>query len=128
MKNKNQSLDILHTENSCIFQNIEVIGLTPRRREAFALRACGLTYKRCAQLMGCSADNVKNRIEDLYFEFRVNSTAQLITKAIQAGALRILVLLFAVQIALTNPTPQNCLRAARNIRPPSSRELKVAKC
>lgn len=48
-----------HTENSFVYENIEVTGLTPRRREALALRAYGLTHKRCAQLMGCSADNVK---------------------------------------------------------------------
>jgi DNA-binding CsgD family transcriptional regulator len=127
MKTTAQPNEILHTENTCTFQNIETVGLTPRRREALALRTCGLTYKRCAQLMGCSADNVKNRIEDLYFEFGVNNTAQLITKAIRTGALRILTLIFAAQIALASPS-QHYLRTARNSRPPYSREMRVAKC
>lgn len=127
MKTANNSVEIIHTENSCIFQNIEVVGLTLRRREALALRTCGLSYKRCAQIMHCSADNVKNRIEDLYHEFRVNSTAQLITKTIQAGAMKILITLFAVQIVLASPS-QHYLRTARNSRPPYSREMRLAKC
>lgn len=120
-----QSPEILHTENSCIFQNIEVIGLTKSRRTAFALRTCGLTYKRCAKIMGCSADNVKNRIEDLYFKYHVNSTAQLMAKLIKEGSLKILVYFFAVHILIANPSATQNLRLVRHVRPPSNREMRV---
>lgn len=125
MKAERQSPEILHTEKSCIFQNIEVIGLTYSRRTACALRLCGLTYKRCAQIMGCSADNVKNRIEDLYFKYRVNSTAQLMAKLIKEGSLKILVYVFAVHILIASPPATQNLRLVRNVRPPSNREMRV---
>lgn len=117
--------EILHTENSCIFENIEVIGHTYSRRTACALRLCGLTYKRCAQLMGCSADNVKNRIEDLYFKYHVNSTAQLMAKLIKEGSLKILVYVFAVHILIASPSATQNLRLVRNVRPASNREMRV---
>lgn len=117
-----------HTEESFVYENIEVSGLTPRRREALALRACGLSYKRCAQIMGCSADNVKNRIDDLYFEFRASSTPQLMTKAIQKGVLRILTLLLAMHLGLASPINNHALRTARIYRQIPSRAMRYEKC
>lgn len=117
--------EILHTENSCIFENIEVIGHTHSRRTACALRLCGLTYKRCAQLMGCSADNVKNRIEDMYFKYQVNSTAQLMAKLIKEGSVKLLLCLLVTNILMASPSATQNLRIVRNARPASSREMRV---
>lgn len=125
MKAERQLPEILHTKNSCIFQNIEVAGLTSSRRTACALRFGGLTYKRCAQLMGCSADNVKNRIEDLYFKYRVNSTAQLMAKLIKEGSVKILLCLLVTNILIASPSATQNLRLVRNVRPPSNREMRV---
>ncbi len=125
MRHITHATQILHTENSCIFENIEVTGLTTSRRTACALRFAGLTYKRCAQLMGCSADNVKNRIEDMYFKYRVNSTTQLMAKLIKEGSLKILAYFFAVHILVASPSTTQNLRIVRNVRPASSREMRV---
>lgn len=128
MNAANQSPEILHTENSCIFQNIEVAGLTSSRRTACALRFGGLTYKRCAQIMGCSADNVKNRIEDLYCKYHVNSTAQLMAKLIKEGSVKILLCLLVTNILMASPGSQQFVRTVRNVRPSSSREMRITKC
>lgn len=125
MRHITHATQILHTENSCIFENIEVTGLTTSRRTACALRFAGLTYKRCAQLMGCSADNVKNRIEDMNFKYRVNSTTQLMAKLIKEGSLKILAYFFAVHILVASPSTTQNLRIVRNVRPASSREMRV---
>ena len=110
-----------------VHNNIEVSGLSPRRCEALALRASGLTYKRCAQIMGCSADNVKNRIDDLYFLLHANSTPQLITKSIQKGYLKILTLAIAFFLGLAQPVDHNnYARVARNTRNNSQREQRIS--
>lgn len=125
MRHAMHKAEILHTENSCIFENIEVIGHTYSRRTACALRLCGLTYKRCAQLMGCSADNVKNRIEDMYFKYQVNSTAQLMAKLIKEGSVKLLLCLLVTNILMASPSATQNLRIVRNARPSSSREMRV---
>jgi len=128
MRHVTHTAEIQHTENSCIFENIEVTGFTYSRRTACALRLCGLTYKRCAQLMGCSADNVKNRIEDMYFKYHVNSTAQLMAKLIKEGSVKILLCLLVTNILMASPGSQQFVRTARNVRPSSSREMRITKC
>lgn len=99
--------EILHSDNGYELNNIVVSGLSHSRSLALLLRANGFTYKSCAQIMGCSADNVKNRIEDLYYELRVNSTPQLITKSIQSGYMRLLTVAFAMLLSLAHPTDKN---------------------
>ena len=128
MRHVTHANQIFQTEHSCIFENIEVTGLTTSRRTACALRFAGLTYKRCAQLMGCSADNVKNRIEDMYFKYRVNSTTQLMAKLIKEGSAKILLCILVTNILIASPSATQNLRIVRNVRPASSRELRVTKC
>ena len=116
---------ILRTENGYQLGKLHVSGLTPRESQALLLRATGLSLSDCAQAMGCGKASVQDRIVNLFFKLRVNSTPELITKAFENGFLRFLVLLAAIHLGACEPNDTKFSRV-RVSRAPVRHELKVA--
>ncbi len=116
---------ILRTETGYQLGKLHVSGLTPRESQALLLRATGLSLSDCAQAMGCGKASVQDRIVNLFFKLRVNSTPELITKAFENGFLRFLVLLAAIHLGACEPSDTKIARV-RVSRAPARHELKVA--
>ena len=116
---------ILRTETGYQLGKLHVSGLAPRESQALLLRATGLSINACAQAMNCGKANVQDRIVNLFFKLRVNSTPELITKAFENGFLRFLVLLAAIHLGACEQNDKKFSRV-RVSRAPIRQELKVA--
>lgn len=92
---------ITRTEHGYAYNGLEAIGLPPRESQALLLRASGKTGPQCAAIMGCSAANIANRISNLFYKLRADSTPELITKAFKSGTLRFMAIMLALHLGTT---------------------------
>jgi DNA-binding CsgD family transcriptional regulator len=75
---------IKRTEHGYECDGIHVSELTPRESQALLLRAHGLSYRECAEMMNCSANAVQARIGNLFYKLNANSTPELTATPHQA--------------------------------------------
>lgn len=94
---------ILRTDTGYQFGNLLATGLTPRESQALLLRASEHSVDACAKIMGCSKASVQDRMSTLFYKFHVQTTAGLITKAFQTGALKFLTVFLCAQMAINPP-------------------------
>lgn len=99
MKPHNQV--ITRTATGYAYNGLEAVGLPPRESQALLLRANGKTGPQCAEIMGCSPANIANRISNLFYKLRADSTPELITKAFKSGTLRFLAMMLALHLGTT---------------------------
>jgi len=83
----NMNLKIVKTETGYMCGNLQCRGLTPRESQALLLRAKGLSIADCASTMKCGTRNVQDRIINLFYKLRVDSTRALITASFERGIL-----------------------------------------
>lgn len=83
----NTGYKIVKTGNGYLCGNLQCTGLTPRESQALLLRAQGLSIADCASTMQCGTSNVQDRIINLFYKLRVDSTLELITKSFERGIL-----------------------------------------
>lgn len=78
------------TERGYTLGNLIVEGLPPRQSQILLMRALGLTAKEIASALQCSASNVEQGINILFFKLKANSSSELVTKAFISKTLRML--------------------------------------
>lgn len=92
------------TEKGYTLGNLIVEGLPPRQSQILLMRALGLTAKEIASALQCSASNVEQGINILFFKLKANSSSELVTKAFLSQTLRMLSFaLFFVGVFGINP-------------------------
>lgn len=69
--------------------DLHTTGLPPRQSQVLLLRASGKSVRECAQLLSCSADNIKQATQALFLKLHANSTPELITNAMRTGYLQL---------------------------------------
>ncbi len=94
------SSQLLRTESGYQCGNLHVTGLPRRLSHVLLLRALGNSISECAQVLGCSAANIKQATAELFFKLNADSSPELITRAFQNGHLRFLSFLVALFIGL----------------------------
>lgn len=97
---------ILRTETGYQLGSLHVTGLAPRESQALLLRATGLSIAACATAMNCGKSSVQDRIVNLFFKLKVDSTPELITKSFQSGFLKFLTLAAAIHLGIAMPDSQ----------------------
>lgn len=90
----------LRTESGYQCGNLHVTGLPRRLSHVLLLRALGNSISECAQVLGCSAANIKQATTELFFKLNADSAPELITRAFQNGHLRFLSVFAALFIGL----------------------------
>ncbi|QEY15495.1 hypothetical protein D0C16_05600 [Cellvibrio sp. KY-GH-1] len=111
------------TETGYTLGNLIVEGLPPRQSQILLMRALGLTAKEIASTLQCSAANVEQAINILFFKLKANSSSELVTKAFLSQTLRMLSFaLFFVGIFGINPPDSNT-----NVRIPRTRTTQTAR-
>lgn len=115
---------ILRTETGYQLGNLHASGLAPRESQALLLRATGLSVAACAEVMGCGKNSVQDRMSNMFYKLKVDSTPALITKAFQSGFLRFLMLAAAVNLSVAMPDNHEFART-RVSRTNARREQKL---
>ncbi len=97
------------------FGSFAVEGLPPRQSQILLMRASGASVKSIAQTLQCSAANVQQGINNLFYKLNAHSSHELITKAFLRNYLKTFaVMLFLTSMFGTNPPDQNTpLRTGR---------------
>lgn len=103
------------TETGYCLGNLLAEGLPPRQSQILLMRASGASIKSIAQTLQCSAANVQQGINNLFYKLNAHSSHELITKAFLRNYLKTFaVMLFLTSIFGTNPPDQNTpLRTGR---------------
>lgn len=64
--------------------------LSPRQLEVVQLKSKGNTGKECAKLMGCSEQNIKGLMNEVFFKLHARNSLDAIAKAARLGILNVL--------------------------------------
>lgn len=108
---------IVRTPNGYAYNGMEATGLAPRESQALLLRASGKSGAEAASIMGCSTNNIKNLIGNLFYKTGANSSPELISRAFKSGFLRVLTLAAALHTGAVMPNmPQHTDDLARIVR------------
>ena len=119
------------TETGYQCGDLHTTGLPPRLSQVLLLRASGKSVRECAQLLSCSADNIKQAMTALFLKLNAASTPELITNAMRTGYLQLrsffLVSLMCFLSALQADDNGIYARASRTTRTQTAKAQRTGK-
>lgn len=116
------TLPITRTDAGYQLGNLMATGLPRAQSHALLLRARGISYRTAADMLSCSAQNIKSAIGTLFYKTHTNSTPELITAAFESGLLRIVCLLLTLHLSAGQIIDTDARRELRT-RPRGSRQI-----
>lgn len=94
---------ILRTDTGYQLGKLHASGLSPRECQTLLLRATGASISECALELNIGKSSVQDRVTNMFFKLRADSTPELITKAFQNGFLKFLTLLAVIHLGAATP-------------------------
>ena len=117
-------MEIKRTETGYQLGKFAAENLPPRQAQTLLCCAVGLTEKAAALLLNCSAKNINAIKSTLMYKVDAHNTPELIGKELCSKFLRVLIIIAAINIAIT-PQQTNARFAKTRVQARAQREWRL---